>query len=95
MKNSKVIVRTRNAGVYFGTLVEHSLKTVTLNDVRKLWYWDGAAAVEQLALEGTKYPEKCKFTVTVSNMVISNWEQIIPCTQESINSIEAVKEWKL
>lgn len=91
----KVIVRSEKAGVFFGTLIEQKDNSVVMKNVRKLWYWDGACAVEELAVNGTTRPDDCKFTITVPEMEISNTIQIIPASKEAIKSIEGVKEWKI
>ena len=88
-----VIVRADRAGVFFGKLKEKNGQEVTLQDVRKLHYWDGAAAVEEISLIGTKQPNKCRFTVTVSEMIIDGCTQVLPCTEEAIVAIKNVKEW--
>ena len=89
----KYIVRTKEAGVFYGEIVSHTHDEVIMNNVRKLWQWNGACAVEQLALEGVKVPEDCKFTVVVPSMIIANPIQIIEATEVACKSIEAVKEW--
>lgn len=94
MENKKVILRARDAGVFYGELVKVEGDQAHMKKVRKLWYWDGAAAVEQLANDGVAAPNNCKFTVTVDSMVIFNPIQIIPCTDRACESIEGVKEWK-
>ena len=97
MKNyvgKKVIIRSDRAGVFYGTLAEVEGSTVRMENVRRLWYWDGAASLSQLATDGTSAPENCKFTVSVDEMVILGIIEIIPCTDKSIKSIEGVKEWK-
>jgi hypothetical protein len=91
----KVIVRADRAGVFFGTLTHKEGNEVTLTNARKLFYWNGAGAVEQIALEGVKKPTDCKFTVVVEEITILNIIQIIPCTEVAIANIENVKEWKL
>ena len=91
----KVIVRSDRAGVFFGELVERKGTEVKMRNVRKIFYWEGAAAIEQLATEGTKKPDRCKFTVVVPEMVITGAIQIIPCTEKAIANIEAVKEWRV
>ena len=90
----KVIVRTNRAGVFFGTLKESDKTSATLSDVRKLWYWDGACAVEEIAENGVERPDNCKFTVTVPEMVVNEWIQIVPCSDKAVESIEGVKIWK-
>lgn len=91
---NKVIIRADRAGVFFGTLKERDGSEVVMTNVRRLWYWDGAASLSQLAVEGTKAPSSCKFTVTVPEMTILGVIEVIPCTDEAIRSIEGVKEWK-
>lgn len=47
MNNQDYIVRCDRAGVFFGKIKERSGSEVTMTEVRKLWSWDGACAVEQ------------------------------------------------
>ncbi len=95
MLNKKVIIRGDRSGVFFGTLKEKNGTEVKLADCRRLWYWEGAASISQLAANGTANPRGCKFTVTVSEIVITDVIEIIPCTNEAIKSIEGVDEWKM
>ena len=91
-----VIVRADKAGVFFGQLIKKEGNEITLNNCRKLYYWRNACAVEQLAVDGVAESTKneCKFTVTVNNSTISNYIQIIPCSEKAIKSIKSVPEWK-
>ena len=90
----KVIVRGNNSGVEFGTLVAQEGQEVTLENARRIWYWEGAASLSQLAMEGTAKPQECKFTVYVDSITILDAIEIIPCTEKAIKSIEEVKEWR-
>lgn len=92
--NKKVIIRGDRSGVFFGTLVAQEGTEVKLENCRRLWYWDGAASISQLAVDGTKAPRNCKFTVTVTEIIITDVLEIIPCTDEAAKSIEGVNEWK-
>lgn len=47
-----------------------------------------------LALDGTKAPGNCRFTVTVTEMTVMGAIQIIPCTDDASVSLRGVKEWK-
>lgn len=94
IKNQYYIVRTNRAGVFFGKITEYNKDEVTMTDVRKLWYWEGACAVEQLALEGTKKPSGCNFTMVVPGMTISEPIQVIPCTDKAAESLKGVDVWK-
>ena len=88
------IVRCYGAGVFFGQIKERKEKEVTLTNARKVFYWSGAAAVEQLAMTGPKVPGECKITVRVPEMIVMEPIQIIPCTQEAVDVIERIAEWK-
>lgn len=91
----RVVVRCTNAGVFFGTLAGYENGQAELKDVRRLWYWKGAASLSQLATEGVKKPSDCKFTVTVPVMVVSEVIEIIPATAEACLSIDSVKVWRI
>lgn len=93
-KGKKVIIRGDRSGVFFGKLADRSGQEVKLEKCRRLWYWDGAASLSQLAVDGTTVPGNCKFTVTVDEMEILDAIEIIPCTDKAIESIEIVREWK-
>ena len=88
MRNNEILIKRAQSGD------EAAFDEVIMNNVRKLWQWNGACAVEQLALDGVKVPEDCKFTVVVPSMIIANPIQIIEATEVACKSIEAVKEWK-
>ena len=93
-ENQNYIVRTDRAGVFFGKIKEYNKDEIVMTEVRKLWYWDGACAVEQLALEGTRKPRNCKFTVVIPEMAIASPIQVIPCTDKATESISGVAVWK-
>lgn len=90
----KVIVRGDRSGVFFGTLAGRNGHEVTLTSCRRLWYWEGAASISQLAVDGTTAPHNCKFTVIVDEIEIFDAIEVIPCTDKAVKSIQSVKEWK-
>ena len=94
-KKKKVIVRATNAGVFYGTLKDWKGDKVELSDCRRVWRWDGAASISQLALSGTTVPENCKFTVTVKSIIVAGVIEVIPCTKEAQESIESVPVWRV
>ena len=94
MENKFFIVRADRAGVFFGKIKEQSHDMVTMTNVRKLFYWDGACAVEELAMNGTKKPDSCKFTIEIPEMVIADPIQIIPCTDKAVEVLSGVKVWQ-
>lgn len=95
MDNKFYIIRCDRAGVFFGHIKERNGSEATLTDVRRLWYWDGAASLSQMAVEGVKRPRNCKFTVTVPEMTVLGVIEIIPCSDKAVQSITGVPEWKV
>ena len=81
-------------GVFFGQIAGRNGQEVKLRNVRKLWYWEGACAVEQLAVDGVTVPSECKFTVVVSEMVVTDAIQILPCSDNAAKILGEVKAWK-
>lgn len=81
--------------MFYGEIVSRNGQEVEMANVRQIWYWDGAAALMQLATEGTKKPRNCKFTVKVDSLLVLGAIEIIPCTEQAIESIESVEAWKI
>ena len=95
MKNQKVIIRSDRAGVFYGTLTKREGSEVKLKACRRIWYWNGAASISELATNGVTKPKQCKFSVTVETITVLGVIEVIPCTEKAINSIESVPEWKM
>ena len=95
MDNKKYIIRCSHSGVFYGEIAKREGQEVTIRNARQLWYWDGAASLMQLANEGVKKPQNCKFTVTVAEIVVTDAIEILPCSDSAINSIQAVPVWKI
>ena len=88
------IVRTYSAGVFAGNVESREGQEVIIKNARRLWFWDGACSLSELALTGTKRPDKCKFTVTVDEIEVIEAIEIIPCTEKAEASIKGVKVWE-
>lgn len=93
-KNQKYIIRCDRAGVFYAEIKERRGSEADLVNARRLWYWDGAASLSQLATEGVKAPKNCKFTVTVPEMTVLGVIETIPCAKAAVESIDGVAEWK-
>jgi hypothetical protein len=89
-----VIVRTYSAGVFAGNLEKKEGKEVVLINARRLWYWDGAASLSQLAVDGVSKPQNCKFPCEVESIILTQAIEIITCTKKAENSIKEVQVWK-
>jgi len=93
MIGKKVIIRTYSAGVHYGTLHSREGKEAVLTNSIRIWYWSGANSLSQLAVDGTKEPTNCKFTISVPEILVTEVIEIIPCSENAIASIEGVKSW--
>lgn len=95
MSETYYIVRCDRAGVFFGHIARRDGREVTITDVRRLWYWTGAATLSQLAQEGVKNPGACKFTMTIPEITVLDAIELIPCSDAAVASIAKVSEWKM
>lgn len=95
MEGKYVIVRGNYSGVFAGILKERNGQEVTLIDCRRIWYWDGACSLSQLAMEGVKKPSNCNVSIPVNEIVVLDIIEIIPTTNEAEKIIREVPEWKI
>jgi hypothetical protein len=89
-----VIVRTYSAGVFAGEIESRSGREVVLKNARRLWRWAGAASLSQLAMEGVKRPDECKFPCEVDRVELLEAIEILDCTDKAKKSIKNVHIWK-
>lgn len=94
IEGKEVVVRTYSAGVHFGVLKSRDGKEVVLENAIRIWYWDGACSLSQLAVEGTKKPGECKFAVPVNEILLTEAIEVIPATPQAVESIRGVPSWK-
>jgi hypothetical protein len=90
-----VIVRTYSAGVFAGYLESRNGKEGVIRKSRRIWKWDGAATLSQLAMSGTSKPQNCQFPEEVDKMELTEIIEILYCTEDAKKSIAGVKIWKI
>jgi len=88
------LVRTYSAGVFAGYIEKKEGMEVTLRNARRIWYWDGAASLSQLAMDGTSKPQNCKFPKEVDRVVLTQVVEILDVTKKAKESIDGVKVWE-
>ena len=93
-KESYYIVRTYSAGVFAGYIKSKEGREVSMTKARRLWYWDGAASLSQLAMEGVSKPENCKFPCEMNEVLLLEVIEVIECTEKARLSINSVPVWK-
>ena len=84
----------KTLGVFAGELESRNGQEVVLNNARRIWYWEGAATLSQLAMEGTKKPNECKFPCEVGKVELLQAIEILSVTEEAKKSIKEVPIWK-
>ena len=89
-----VIIRTQSAGVHFGFLAERRGKEVDLVNSRRVYYWDGAASLSQMAVDGVSEPKKCKFSVVTPKITLLEAIEIIPTSTKAQDNLFSVPVWK-
>ena len=89
-----VIARTYSAGVFAGWLVSKKGKEVVLSQARRLWSWQGAASLSQLAVDGTSKPSECKFPVEVPRVELTETIELLDVSEKARLSIASVKVWQ-
>lgn len=85
-----VCVRTYSAGVHIGYLKEHEGTEVVLSNTRRIWKWAGAFTLSELALDGVKNPEECKFSKVIPEILLTQAIEIIPVTEDAKASLLSV-----
>ena len=88
-----MIVRTYSAGVFAGYMLHRDGQEVEMTKARRLWQWSGAASLSQMAVEGVKNPDGCKFAMECDVLLLQVIE-ILPCTKAAQCNIQGVAIWK-
>ena len=90
-----VLVRDDKAGVHVGTLAafDSPSKSVTLKNARKVWYWNGAASVHGIAVNGLdqKTSKVCPTVDVVTSFAVV---EVVLCTAKGAESVMGAPEWK-
>ena len=95
MKGKKyAIVRTYSAGVFAGYLDSRKGKEAVVLNARRIHYWDGAASLSQLAVDGTSKPESCRFPCEVPRVELTEVIEVLDVSEKARKSIAGVPEWK-
>ena len=88
------VIRTKTAGVHIGYVSTRVGTEVTLINSRRLWYWEGAMTLSEVAVIGIKKPDACKVACVVPEIILTEATEIIPCTVEAKKIIDNIPVWK-
>jgi hypothetical protein len=96
MIGKKVLIRSYASGVHIGTLISENYtlsgKVVVLNDSRRIHYWEGAASLSQVALEGVK---SGRIAMVIPEIEVVNCIETIPLSDAAISNLENQPVWRV
>ena len=87
------IVRTYSAGVFAGYIESRKGEETVMTQARRIWRWEGAASLSQLAMEGTAKPNDCKFPIPMDRVILLRTIEVIEATEKARLSIASVPVW--
>ena len=90
-----VVVRTYSAGVHLGVLAEVEANAAGINVVlagaRRLWKWDGAFTLSEVATEGVN-PKKSRIATLVPEILLTQVVELIPTSEKARGTFDASHE---
>ena len=89
------IFRGHECGVHAGYLKNDSVfgspNAFEVVNARRLWRWDSKFTLTELANNGVRKTENCKFSEpSVNPVVLLDVYEVLPCTEAAAESIEKV-----
>lgn len=91
----KYIIRCDRAGVFIAGIAERHGSEADLVDARRIHYWEGAASISQLAMEGAANRSACRISVPVPAMTVLGVIEIIPATDAAVQNLEGGPVWRV
>lgn len=89
------VIRTYSAGVHIGYVEEFGTKQpqyAKLVKSRRLHYWDGAASLSQVALDGVN--DSSRIALELPEIELTDVIEVIPCSEKSAEFFKGAKIWK-
>jgi hypothetical protein len=84
------IIRGRDSGVFFACDIELEGTQAAMGWSRMIHYWEGAAALSQVSVDGIRSGRVC---VPVEGRIVLDVCEIISCTDAAAENLLAQKEW--
>lgn len=84
------VVRTYSAGVHLGEVVSRDGKSVVLKDARRLWRWQGAFTLSEVAIKGVS--KTSRIAVALPVIELTEAIELIPTSAEARATFDACHE---
>jgi hypothetical protein len=94
-KKKEFCIVSGRCGTYAGYLEEEKGNEVEMSKAFCLFRWSGAGSLNQLAQEGVKKPDDCKFSMEIPRIRLKEVLQILPCSDAAKENLLKVKKWML
>jgi len=91
MSKEHYIIRGKDSGVFFACDIEQTGTEAKLGWSRMIHYWEGAAALSQVSVDGIRSGRVC---VPVKGRVVLDVCEIIPCEPTAAANLLAQPEWR-
>lgn len=90
-----VLVRSGDAGVFFGELKERDRFNclVVLNNCRRVHYWEGAASLNQMSVDGLD-TQSSRVSVVTQNHEVCGVCEVLELTDKAKEVLYSAREWK-
>ena len=85
-QGKRVIIRTFSAGVHYGTLIKRSGKEALLANSKRVWNWNNANTLHEMALFGLG--KESRVSQPIEAILLTEVIEILPCTPEAIKSLD-------
>jgi hypothetical protein len=82
VKGAKVLVRANAAGVHYGTLENRNGQEVHLRDARRIWSWNGALSLSEIASKGIDV-KNSKISEQVEEIILPTSIEVILISSKS------------
>ena len=89
------VIRTYSAGVHIGYVKEFGEKApqhAKLINSRRLHYWNGAASLSQVAMDGVG--SSSRIAVEIPEIELTDVIEVITCSEKSAEFFKGAKVWK-
>jgi len=89
------VVRAYSAGVHIGYVKEFggdNPQYAKLINSRRLHYWDGAASLSQVAMDGVN--SASRIAMEVPEIELTDVIEVIPCSAKAAKFFQGAKAWK-
>lgn len=83
------VIRTYSAGVHVGIVAHRAGTDVALVEARRIWRWQGANTLHEIALRGVGAGSR--LSEPVESILLTQAIEIIPCTAEAERNLRSAK----